>query len=96
MDKGTDKQYVADFLYTVQLLISDVCTKFQNSRSSSSGEIFDKKFPYALPWSERLKKGKNRKRRQNLISAPLVVFTEIHLVVLIVYTKFEYCSTHRI
>ena len=24
MDKGTDKQYVAEFLYTVQLLISDV------------------------------------------------------------------------
>ena len=62
MDKGTDKQYVAEFLYTVQLLISDVCTKFQNSRSSSSGEIFDEKFPYALPWSERLKKGKNRKK----------------------------------
>ena len=32
------------FLYTVQLLVSDVCTKFQNSRSSSSGEIFDKNF----------------------------------------------------
>ena len=54
MDKGTDKQYVADFfihsymwlnfLYTVQLLICDVCTKFQNSRSSSSGEIFDENF----------------------------------------------------
>ena len=39
MDKGTDKQYVAEFLYTVQLLISDVCTKFQ-----SSGEIFDENF----------------------------------------------------
>ena len=44
MDKGTDKQYVSDFFYTVQLLISDVCTKFQNSSSSSSGEIFDKNF----------------------------------------------------
>ena len=45
MDKGTDKQYVAEFfLYTVQLLISDVCTKFQNSRSSCSGEIFDENF----------------------------------------------------
>ena len=41
MDGGTDKQYVAEFLYTVQLDISGVCTKFQNSRSSSSGEIFD-------------------------------------------------------
>ena len=44
MDKGTDMQYVAEFLYTVQLLLSDVCTKFQNSRSSSSGEIFDENF----------------------------------------------------
>ena len=45
MDKGIDKQYVAEFfLYTVQLLISDVCTKFQNSRTSSSGEIFDENF----------------------------------------------------
>ena len=35
---------MADFLYTVQLVISDVCTKFQNSRSSSSGEIFDENF----------------------------------------------------
>ena len=41
MDIGTDKQYVAEFSYTVQLVISEVCTKFQNSRSSSSGEIFD-------------------------------------------------------
>ena len=61
MDKETDKQYVAEFLYTVQLLISDVCTKFQNSRSRSSREIFDEKFPYALLWSERLKKEKNKK-----------------------------------
>ena len=30
-----------NFFYTVQLVISDVCTKFQNSRSNSSGEIFD-------------------------------------------------------
>ena len=32
INKGTDKQYVAEFLYTVKLVISDVCTKFQNSR----------------------------------------------------------------
>ena len=30
--KGTDKQNVADFLYTVQLVIFNVCTEFQNSR----------------------------------------------------------------
>ena len=33
-----------NFLYTVQLVISDVCTKYKNSRSSSSGEIFDENF----------------------------------------------------
>ena len=59
MDKGTDKQYVAEFFIHST---SDVGTKFQNSRSSSSG---GQKIPYALPWSERLKKGNNRKRRQN-------------------------------
>ena len=31
-NKGTDKQYVAEFLYTVQLVLSDVCTEFQNFR----------------------------------------------------------------
>ena len=45
MDKGTDNNmWLIFFLYTVQLVISDVCTKFQNSRSSSSGEIFDENF----------------------------------------------------
>ena len=34
-NKGTDKQYVADSLYTLELVINDVCTKFQNPRSSS-------------------------------------------------------------
>ena len=34
-NKGTDKQYVADSLNTIQLIILDVCTKFQNPRSSS-------------------------------------------------------------
>ena len=41
---GTDKPYVADSLYTVQLVIPDVRTKFQNPRSSSSREIFDENF----------------------------------------------------
>ena len=31
-------------LYTVQPVIPDVCTKFQNPRSSSSLEIFDENF----------------------------------------------------
>ena len=35
-NKRTDKPYVAILLYTVQPVIPDVCTKFQNPRSSSS------------------------------------------------------------
>ena len=34
--KGLISNMWLNFLYTVQLVISDVCTKFQNSRSSSS------------------------------------------------------------
>ena len=33
-NKGTDKQYVADFLlYKVQLIITKLCTKFQDPQS---------------------------------------------------------------
>ena len=42
--KGMISNMWLNFLNTVQLLISDVCTKFQNPRSSSSGEIFDENF----------------------------------------------------
>ena len=42
MNKGTDNNMWQIFLNTVHLVISDVCTKFQNS--SSSGEIFDENF----------------------------------------------------
>ena len=36
-NKGTDKQYVADsLLHTVQLVITKLCAKFQDPRSSSS------------------------------------------------------------
>ena len=34
--KGTDKPYMADSFIQVQPVIPDVCTKFQNPRSSSS------------------------------------------------------------
>ena len=42
--KGLISNIWLNFLYTVQLVISDVCTKFQNSRSNSSREIFDENF----------------------------------------------------
>ena len=42
--KGLISNMWLNFSYIVHLLISDNCTKFQNSRSSSSGEIFDENF----------------------------------------------------
>ena len=92
MDKGTDNNMWLTFLYTVQLVISDVCTKFQNSRSCSSREIFDKKFHMHYLG---VRDGKRKKKKAKLYLSNLVLFTVIHLVVLIVYTKFEDCSTHR-
>ena len=65
MDKGTDKQYVADFFYT-QYNFSYLM--FEPNFKILGQVVLEKsltKIPYALPWSERLKKGKNRKRRQN-------------------------------
>ena len=43
-EKWTNMGLISNILYTVQLVLSDVCTKFQNSRSSSSLEIFDENF----------------------------------------------------
>ena len=44
INKGTDKQYVAVFFcYTIQLITIKLCTKFQNPKSSSCLEIFDRK-----------------------------------------------------
>ena len=42
-NKGTDKQYVAVFCYTIQLITIKLCTKFQNPNPSSCWEIFDRK-----------------------------------------------------
>ena len=47
-EKRTSKGLISHMwlilLYTVQPVIPDVCTGFQNPRSSSSGEIFDENF----------------------------------------------------
>ena len=40
-NKATDKQYVA--VYTIQPITIRLCTKFQNPKSSSCGEIFDRR-----------------------------------------------------
>ena len=54
-------------LYMVQLVISDVCTKFQNPRSISSSIISDENFHIhyiEVKDRERYEKGNIEKRRQ--------------------------------
>ena len=75
------------FLNTVQPVIPNVCTKFQNPRSSSSREIFDENF-HIHYLGVRDRKRENRKKAKINLST-LVLFSVIHLVVLIVYTKFK-------
>ena len=52
--------------YTMQQVIPNICTKFQNPRCSCFCEIFDTNFPM---YYIGVRDGKNGKRRQKLISA---------------------------
>ena len=71
--------------YTIQEVIPNICTEFQNPRRSRSRDIFRHKFPYVLHWSEGWKK------KANIIHRILVFFLTIYLAPLKLYTKFEDC-----
>ena len=60
----------------------------------SSWGIFDEKFHIHYNGVRESKKEKKKKKAKINLST-LALFTVIDIVVLIVYTKFEYCSTHR-
>ena len=51
--------------YTIQQVISNICTKFQNPRHSSSCEIFDTNFPMYYIGRRDGKKGKMEKGGKN-------------------------------
>ena len=53
--------------YTIQLVIPNVCNKFQNRRCSSCWKIFDTDFPI-LYTSEKWKKEKGKKRVKRIIA----------------------------
>ena len=62
-NKGTDKQFVAVFCYTIQLITIKLCTIFQNHKSSSCWEIFDRKnvnMYYIERHKEKMKKWKKK------------------------------------
>ena len=52
------------------------------------------KCPYSLPWSERLKKEKIEKEGKINLSN-LVLFSVMHLLVLMLYTKFKDSCSNR-
>ena len=61
------------------------------------GQIYEKsmtKIAIFIPWSERLKKEKIEKEGKINLST-LVLFSVLHLVVLIMYTKFKDSGSNR-
>ena len=77
--------------YTIQLVILNVCTKFENPRCSSSWELFDTNF---LRIGVRDGKKKKKKKRQNKFQYHGFLLHNI-LKPLLVYTKFEEYGSHR-
>ena len=65
--------------YTAQLVISNLCTKFNNPKSSNCLEILDGRSPYTLHRSERWNNRKFEKEGKINISN-LIFFYTIYLV----------------
>ena len=74
--------------YTIQQVIPNICTKFQNPRHSSSREIFDTNFPMYYIGVRDGKKEKWKKKAK-INHRILVFFPTIYLATLKVYTKIE-------
>ena len=51
--------------YTIQQVMPNICSKFQNPRHSSSWEIFDTNFPMYYIGMRDEKKGKMEKEGKN-------------------------------
>ena len=81
-------------LNIVEIVTNEVCTKFQNTRSSSSREIFDENFHIHYT-GVRDRKSEKKKKNAKINLSTLVLFSIIQLVILILYIKFEDSSTHR-
>ena len=80
--------------YTMQKVIPNMCTKFQNPLCSCSWKIFDTNFPmyYIGVRDGKMQKWK-KKAKINLSN--LIFFPTIYLATLKVYTKFEDFGSHR-
>ena len=80
--------------YTIQQVIPNICTKFQNPRLSYSLEIFDTNFPMYYIGVRDGKKEKWKKKAKISLSI-LIFFPTIYFATFKVYTKFEDFGSHR-
>ena len=92
--KGMISSCMLILFYTIQQVIPNICTKFQNPMCSSSWEIFDTNFPMYYTGVRDWKKQKWKKKEKTNHSI-LVFFPTIYLALLKVYTKFEDSGSHR-
>ena len=83
-------------LYTVQPVIptSMFVPNFKILCQVDPEKSLTKIFIYTLPWSERLKKEKIEKEGKINLST-LVLFSVMHLVVYMLYTKFKNSDSNR-
>ena len=97
-EKWTNKKMVRSrrliLSYTMQQVILNICTKFQNPRCSCSWEIFDTIFPMYYIGVRDGKKQKIKKKAKNNLSI-LIFFPTVYLATLKVHSKFEDFGSHR-
>ena len=86
IQRGMISSSMLTLFYTIQQVIPNICTKFQNPRHSSSWEIFDTNIPIYYGKME-----KNAKINHRI----LVFFPTLYLAPLKRYTKFEDSGCNR-
>ena len=87
--KGTDKQYVAVFCYTIQLITFKLGTKFQNYKWSSCWEIFDRKNVHMYYIRATEGKSEKLKKESKIRISIFISINTIHFAYLKVCTKFH-------
>ena len=92
--KGMTSSSKLILFYTIQQVIPNICTRFQNLRHSRSWEIFDTNFPM---YYIGVRDGKKEKMKKMVkINLSILVFSStIYLATLKVYKKFEDSGSHR-
>ena len=81
-NKRTDKQYVAVFCYTIQLITIKLCTKFQSPNSSGCLEIFDRKNVHMYYIREKEGKNENLKKEGKMRISILISIYTVHFAIL--------------